>query len=99
MFRRRRQTDEQEWQIEDRPAQLRRVLAIPGPHDQQIGHHRTYEGNRDASRVGQAVVGQAVTPPAAAPTRPTGRVLRLAKVQTPPEEIVAPAARKRVARG
>ncbi len=93
MFRRRRPTDA-EWQVEDTAGRLGRALARPGPHEDRIGHHRTQEGNRDASRKGLALV---ASPDAQ--VRPTARLLRLPKGKATPTEIVAPAASKRVARG
>ena len=86
MFRRRRPTET----VEDTAGRLGRALAVAGPHDHRIGHHRTQEGNRDASRVGLALV---VSPEALA--RPVARRLRLVQGQPQPET----GAETRVARG
>ena len=51
-------------QIEDVAGRLRRVLAAPGPHDDHIGHHRTYAGNTDPSKRTLAVCSAAPTEPA-----------------------------------
>jgi hypothetical protein len=57
MFARRsRETDP--YPVENVAARLGRALATPGPHDERIGHHRTYEGNVDPARRGLAVVGR-----------------------------------------
>ena len=86
MFRRRRPTET----VEDTAGRLGRALAVAGPHDHRIGHHRTQEGNRDASRVGLALV---VSPEALA--RPTARLLRLPKGQILPEAMGASRGRRR----
>lgn len=56
MFKRHRDPAAQTWKVEDVAGQLRRVLAIPGPHDSRIGHHRTHAGNTDPSKTGLALV-------------------------------------------
>jgi len=93
MFRRRRPTDA-EWQVEDTAGRLGRALARPGPHEDRIGHHRTQEGNRDASRKGLALVASLD-----AHSRPVARVLRLPKGKPPQSEIVAQKGSQRAARG
>ena len=90
MFRRRRPTET----VENTAGRLGRALAVAGPHDHRIGHHRTQEGNRDASRRGVALV---ASPEALA--RPTARLLRLPKGKPTPQEIVALRGEKRAARG
>lgn len=45
------------FEVEDVAGRLRRALAQPGPHDERIGAHRTYDANRDPNRRGLAVAG------------------------------------------
>ena len=92
MFRRRRPADA-EWHVEDTAGRLGRALAQPGPHEDRIGHHRTQEGNTDASRKGLALVR---SPEAL--VRPVARLLRLPKGKPTPQEIVALRGGKRAAR-
>lgn len=57
MFRRpRRRRDDVEVIVEDIAGRLRDVLAVRGPHEEKIGHHRTYQGNTDPTKRGLAVV-------------------------------------------
>jgi hypothetical protein len=99
MFRRRLRPVDVD--VEQTAVRLRAALATSGPGDEKIGHHRTYEGNRDATRVGLAVVGRPVDETAtSAPLAPaTGRVLRLPRARRRPSAIAALAGAKQAARG
>jgi len=55
MFRRRRKREEPDVVVENVTGRLRDVLALPGPNDDKIGHHRTQHGNTDPTRRGLAV--------------------------------------------
>jgi hypothetical protein len=56
MFFRRYPPDHPAWKVEDVAGRLRRVLAVAGPHEVRIGHHRTYAGNTDPTKTGLALV-------------------------------------------
>ena len=95
-IRSRRRADASDVDVENVAQRLARALAVPGPHDERIGHHRTHEGNVDASLVGRALCRSAArhSAPKASPARTSARVARvltMAQRDTLPQRIVAQA--------